>query len=86
MVLWESSQWLGKNILRSTGLKKLQESMDRCIGLRDITEILLKTALNAIQSSNLDRFAFLSYTLEEENIYHQCENGAKCICKKYRLL
>ena len=30
----------------------LQESMDRCNGRRDITEILLKTALNTIQSIN----------------------------------
>ena len=36
MVMWERSQWLGKNIVR---LKELQESMDR---RRDITEILLK--------------------------------------------
>ena len=30
-------------------LKELQESMDRCTGRRDITEILLKKALNTIQ-------------------------------------
>ena len=34
-------------------LKELQETMDRCTGRRDITEILLKTALNNIQSINL---------------------------------
>ena len=34
------------------GLKELQESMDRCTGCHDITEILLKTALNTIQSIN----------------------------------
>ena len=33
-------------------LKELRESMDRCTGRRDITEILLKTALNTIQSIN----------------------------------
>ena len=33
-------------------LKELQESTDRCTGRRDITEILLKTALNTIQSIN----------------------------------
>ena len=33
-------------------LKELMESIDRCTGLRDITEILLKTALNTIQSIN----------------------------------
>ena len=33
-------------------LKELLESMDRCTGCRDKTEILLKTALNTIQSVN----------------------------------
>ena len=33
-------------------LKEFQESMDRCIGHCDITEIHLKTALNIIQSIN----------------------------------
>ena len=33
-------------------LKELQESIDRCTGRRDITEILLKTALNTIRSIN----------------------------------
>ena len=31
-------------------LKELEESMDKCTGCRDITEILLKTALNTIHS------------------------------------
>ena len=31
------------------GLKEIQESMDRCTGHCDITEILLKTVLNTIQ-------------------------------------
>ena len=52
MTAWESSQWLGKNIVRSTGQKELQESMDRRTGRRDINEILLKTALNIIHSIN----------------------------------
>ena len=34
-------------------LKELQESMDRCTGHHDITEILLKMALNTSQSINL---------------------------------
>ena len=38
MVMWESSQWLGKNTVRSTGLKEFQESMDRCTGRRDTVE------------------------------------------------
>ena len=29
VVLWENSKWLGQNIIRGTGKKKLQESMDR---------------------------------------------------------
>ena len=33
-------------------LKELQESMDRCTGPCDIIEILLKMALNTIQSIN----------------------------------
>ena len=33
-------------------LKKLQESMDRCTGRRDITEIILIMALNTIQPIN----------------------------------
>ena len=33
-------------------LKELQESMDRCTGHRNITETLLKTALNTKQSIN----------------------------------
>ena len=51
MVLWESSQWLVKNIVRS---KEFQESMDtcRCTDRHDITEILLNTTLNTIQSIN----------------------------------
>ena len=34
------------------GLKELQESLRRCTGRRDITERLLKTELNTIQSIN----------------------------------
>ena len=49
MVMWKSSKWLGKNIVRTTGYKKLQGSMDRCTGRRCI----LKTALNTIQSISL---------------------------------
>ena len=48
--LWENSQWLGKNIVRNKVKKELKESMDRCTGHWDITEIMLKTALNTIHS------------------------------------
>ena len=42
---------VGKNILRSTGKKKkYQESMGRCTGRHNITEITLKTTLNTIKS------------------------------------
>ena len=49
-VMWESSKWLGKKNCEEYWLKELQESMDGCTGRRDITEILLKTALNTTQS------------------------------------
>ena len=49
-------------------LKELQESMDRCTGCRDIAEILLKTALNTIQSINL----MLLY--EEEKMSNKNKN------------
>ena len=35
------------------GLKELKESMNWCSGWRDVTEILLKMALNTNQSINL---------------------------------
>ena len=38
-------------------LKELQESMNRCTGHRNITEILLKTVLNTIQSIKLKAFS-----------------------------
>ena len=52
MVVWESSQWCGKNFVPSTGKKNyLQESMNRCTGRRDIPEIILKTVLTLSQTS-----------------------------------
>ena len=42
-----------KIVLSGNRLKELQESMDMCTGRHDITEVLLKTALNTIQSINL---------------------------------
>ena len=36
----------------SCGVLELQGGMDRCTGRRDITEILMKTALNTIKSIN----------------------------------
>ena len=44
VVIWESSQWFGYNIVQRTGLRAL-ESMDVCIVSRVIPEIILKAAL-----------------------------------------
>ena len=58
MAMWQSNHCLGKNVVQSTGQKKkeLQESMNRCIGRRNINETLLKMALNTIQSINQSVF------------------------------
>ena len=48
MVMWYSNQWL----CAEYWLKEVRESMERGIVRRYITEILLKTALNTIQSIN----------------------------------
>ena len=73
--MWESSQQLRKNIVRSTSeKKKIQESMDWCSGRYEITE-MLKTALNTIQSIKKTtklRFA-LSIT-----IVAKCDKNNKC--------
>ena len=55
MAMLESSQWLGKNIVRSTMYleKKFEKRMDRCTGHHDMTEMMLKTALNTKLSINL---------------------------------
>ena len=45
-------------------LKELLEGMDRCTGRRDITEILLKTALNTTQSIfKVRRFIMVPLTM-----------------------
>ena len=60
MVMWESSQWLGKNIVLCwVRLKEPQESIDRCTGRRNIIEILLETTLNTAQSI-FSRSSFLA--------------------------
>ena len=47
-------------------LKELHESIDRCTGRRDITEILLKTALNTIQLNNQSyKYIHAEYTRNE---------------------
>ena len=62
MVMWEASQWLGRMLCGKLAsgleeycadywLKRLQECMDWYTGRCNITEILLKTALNSINQS-----------------------------------
>ena len=48
----ESSQWLRKNIERSTDEEEFRERMDRCTGFHYITEISLKMVLNTMKSIN----------------------------------
>ena len=57
MAMWESSQWLGKNIVQ---VKKLQESMGRCTRRHNTTKIFLKTAFNTNQSILLILQCFLN--------------------------
>ena len=48
-------------------LKEFQESMDRCTGRHDRTEILLKTAFNSIQSIVSSKYALnISETTREQ--------------------
>ena len=63
MVVWQGSQWLGKNDCAEYWLKEIKESMDRCTGCLDKTKITLKTALNTIQSINQ------SYTTPKEKAF-----------------
>ena len=73
-------QWLcGKaasgleRILCRLLVKKLLESMDLCTGPHDITEILLKTALNTIQSINHSNFEKKKGKYFVESIFLQLE-------------
>ena len=56
MVIWESSQWLGQNIMQSTVKKERLESIDRCPNNRNITEMMLKAALTLSQMTNFGLF------------------------------
>ena len=49
-------------------LKELQEGMDRCTGRRNITEILLKTALNTIQSIN-QYYGYIVHSVIDDQKY-----------------
>ena len=50
-VMYESSQWLGKNIVWITGKRDSRKAcMGRCTGCTNMIEILLKMALNNMQS------------------------------------
>ena len=52
MVMWELKQPVAwKDNCAEYWLKELKESMDRCTGRCNISEILLKTALNTIQTN-----------------------------------
>ena len=51
LVIWKAASGLEK-YCEEYWLKKLKESMNRRTGRRDITEILLGTLLNTIQSIN----------------------------------
>ena len=52
MVMWGKQPVAKKEYCVEYWLKELKETMDRCTGCCDITEILLKMALNTIQSIN----------------------------------
>ena len=51
-VMLESSQWLGIENRAKHWLDELKAGSERCTGRRDISDMLLKTAVNAIQSIN----------------------------------
>ena len=40
MIMWESSQWLGKDIVPRTCTNELQESVEMCAGCCYITKII----------------------------------------------
>ena len=62
-VMRESSQWLGKGFVLSTG-KNLRNSMDRRAGRRNITEVMLNNA----QSESINKYMELNgISLEEVN-------------------
>ena len=51
ILMWESSQSQGKDILWSTGENESRENIDGITGLRDITEIMLKMILALYQTT-----------------------------------
>ena len=61
-------------------LKELQESMDRCTGHCDITEMLLKTALNTIQSISQSQSRVL--TTQKKKAFRNIVGKGKC-CNQY---
>ena len=47
IVIWEGSQWLGKNIPGTTsGEKELQKSLDRCTDLCNVTDLKVENDIN----------------------------------------
>ena len=62
-------------------LKELQESMDRCTGRLDMTEVLLKTALNTIQSINY--VSITLFTAEGYILFKERNITSTCKCQKH---
>ena len=64
MVMWESSQWLGKNIVQSTCKNNSRKAWVGCTGCHDVTEITFKKVINTIQSIN-----------QNSTLYHTAKNS-----------
>ena len=75
IVMWESSQWLGKSTVRSTGKNVPQKCMDRCPGLRNITEITLKTALRYSNPENRGFKSVISVVIGETTLFISGSTG-----------
>ena len=71
MVMWESASGL-ERMLCGVLVRKLQESMHRYTGYRDITEILLKTVINTVQS--ISRSSVILYKFLENMTEIALEN------------
>ena len=61
-------------------LKELHESRDRCSVRRDITEIILKTALNTTQTNKL-----IQACQYFEKSYFRVDNIDRCLQKIFRV-
>ena len=91
MVMSETCQWIGKNIVRSADEKKLQESIESYIGSRDMTEIMLK---NVVKHYTINQPVNLRFCLNAalfcwdlpvvEDRDPSREKGPYGNCEKYR--